>query len=292
MINKELELIIAATIRDAEAKRHEYLTVEHLLYAVLHDERGVEIIAGCGGDIGRLKKSVHKFFEEGVPKRKGDADLYPHPAVGFQRVIQKALNHVHSAEKEEADAGDLLAALFLEKGSHAVHFLHAEGITRLDVLNYISHGVSRREEALPPGGQGGEEEPSPEQEQARARDPLALFTVDLVEKAAKGEIDPLVGREIELTRTIQVLSRRRKNNIVFVGEPGVGKTAIVEGLSLHIQQGRVPEALKASRIFLLDMGGLLAGTKYRGDFEARLKAIMEKIEKIPQAILFIDEIHT
>ncbi|HET6515500.1 MAG TPA: ATP-dependent Clp protease ATP-binding subunit ClpA [Thermodesulfovibrionales bacterium] len=292
MISKELEMVIEATIRDAKARHHEYLTVEHILYAVIHDDRGIEIIANCGGMIGRIKASLERFFEENVPKSKAESEIYPQPAIGFQRVLQRALNHVRAAEKSEADAGDILAALLLEEDSHAVHFLHTEGISRLDVLNYISHGIPRT-----PHAQGEEKNDEgelsvPQNDSHQAKDPLSLFTVNLNERAAKGDIDPLVGRDLELARTMQVLSRRRKNNIVFVGEPGVGKTAIVEGLALKIFQGEVPDALKGAKIFLLDMGGMLAGTKYRGDFEARLKATIKGVEKIPGAILFIDEIHT
>jgi ATP-dependent Clp protease ATP-binding subunit ClpA len=292
MISKGLELIIEATIRDAEARGHEYLTVEHLLYAILHDEWGIEIISNCGGEIARIKSSIERFFEEKIPKRQGDSRVYPQPAIGFQRVLHRALNHVRAAEKEEVDAGDLLSSLFLEDDCHAVQFLQSEGISRLDVLNYLSHGISRLDDESPGEGDTDDEKVTAEKTLVQSRDPLTLFTVDLVEKAAKGEIDPLVGRDNELTRTIHVLSRRRKNNIVFVGEPGVGKTAIVEGLALKIHKGDVPEALKGSQVFLLDMGGVLAGTKYRGDFEARLKATLKGIEKIPGAILFIDEIHT
>ncbi len=291
MISKELELTLEATVRDAKVRNHEYLTVEHLLFALLHDEKGVEIITQCGGSVSSLKSSVERFFDENVPKRRSPAGSYPQPTVGFHRVIQRALGHVESAGKQEADAGDILASILLEEECHAAHFLGEEGITRLDVLNYISHGISKVTEDH---GQGSEEESemAGEKEQRRISDPLKLFAVDLTEKAERGEIDPLVGREGELTRTIQVLSRRRKNNIVFVGEPGVGKTAIVEGLALKIHEGRIPEALKGCRIFALDMGGLLAGTKYRGDFEARLKSTLKSIEKVPGSILFIDEIHT
>jgi ATP-dependent Clp protease ATP-binding subunit ClpA len=291
MINKELEITIEATIRDAEIRRHEYLTVEHILFAVLHDEWGIDIITNCGGDIARLKGLIEEFFEQNVPRIPDNTEAYPEPTIAFRRVFQTAVNHIRSAEKPEADAGDILSAIFQEKDSHAVHFLASEGITRLDVLNYISHGISKvvpeplREPRTDDGGQR-------ERRQELHSDPLEQFTVDLIRKAASGQIDPLVGREQELRRTIQVLCRRRKNNVVFVGEPGVGKTAIVEGLALKIHNGDVPEALKKTRIFALDMGGMLAGTKYRGDFEARLKSTIKSLEAIPNVILFIDEIHT
>ncbi|GBD97378.1 MAG TPA: ATP-dependent Clp protease ATP-binding subunit ClpA [Nitrospirae bacterium] len=291
MINKELEITIEATVRDAEARRHEYLTVEHILFAILHDEWGIEIIAACGGNVAKLKSVIESFFEEKIPKLHGNSGGYPEPTIAFRRVFQTAVNHIRSAEKPEADAGDILSAIFLEKDSHAVHSLLSEGITRLDVLNYVSHGISKAV-GEPLGETPLETKSTPGKKDIPRRDALTQFTIDLVQKAADGGIDPLVGRDNELKRTLQVLGRRRKNNVVFVGEPGVGKTAIVEGLALKIHKREVPRLLKNSRIFLLDMGGLLAGTKYRGDFEARLKSTLKTLESIPDAILFIDEIHT
>ena len=292
MLSREIENTIEETIEFARRKGHEYLTVEHILYAVLLDSWGSDIIINCGGDIKRLRKRLDQFFKEYIPRvdsKRGS--YYPRPTVAFNRVIQRAIDHVRSAEKPYADAGDILASLFFEEDSFAVYFLEDEGIERLDVLEYISHGVSKVDEFYNPD----------EEEHVRhdtgpgqhpLKDPLKAFTVDLVEKAKKGEIDPLVGRERELKRAVQVLSRRRKNNIVFVGEPGVGKTAIVEGLALKIAREEVPEQIKDTRIFALDMGALIAGTKYRGEFEARLKATIKALEKIKGAILFIDEIHT
>lgn len=285
-------MILEATIRDAEIKGHEYLTIEHILYAVLHDDWGMEIIANCGGNIQRIKTALEKFFENNISSLNKSARAHPQPTIGFQDVLQKALSHVRSAGKDEVDSGDLLAAILLKDESHAVYFLQSEGITRLDTLNYISHGISRARVKAAAEGMEEDEKTSHEKVPSKDKDPFKLFTVNLTEKAAKGEIDPLVSRDLEIKRTIQVLSRRRKNNIVFVGEPGVGKTAIVEGLARRIHEKDIPEALKDATIFLLDMGGLLAGTKYRGDFEARLKAVIKGIEKIPGAILFIDEIHT
>jgi ATP-dependent Clp protease ATP-binding subunit ClpA len=293
MIRKELELTLEATVRDAKARKHEYLTVEHILFAVLHDKHGAEIITECGGSVPKIKSALDEFFDRHIPKVSGATDSYPQPTVGFQRVLQRALNHVQSAGKEEADAGDLLASILLEEDSHGAHALQSEGITRLDVLSYISHGILNEMDEPYAAERDREETVLYEREQEKqAGDPLTLFAIDLTGKAERGDLDPLVGREAELKRTIQVLSRRRKNNIVFVGEPGVGKTALVEGLALKIHQGQVPGALKGTRIFALDMGGLLAGTKYRGDFEARLKSTIKSIEKIPGAVLFIDEIHT
>jgi ATP-dependent Clp protease ATP-binding subunit ClpA len=291
MISKELELTIQATMKDAEAHRHEYLTVEHILFALLHDDWGIEILTNCGCNVTKLKSMVENFFEKEIPKLPEDSKSFPQPTIAFTRVIRTAVSHIQSAEKKEADAGDMLSAVFLEDDSHAVHFLESEGLTRLDILNYISHRIVKEGVDSPGDSQTLADETGLTRKPQK-KDALRTFTVDLIEKAAEGGIDPLVGRERELKRTIQVLCRRRKNNVVFVGEPGVGKTAIVEGLALKIYNGEVPKTLKHARIFLLDMGGMLAGTKYRGDFEARLKSIMQGLEAIPDAILFIDEIHT
>jgi ATP-dependent Clp protease ATP-binding subunit ClpA len=291
MINKELELSIEATIREAETRRHEYLTVEHILFAVLHNDGGVDIISNCGGSVTRLKALLEDFFDKNIPRLPENLKSYPEPTVAFKRVIQTAVSHVRSAEKQETDAGDIISAIFLEKDSYAVHFLESEGITRLEVLNFISHGIPKFGDKFS-DEHIHETETAPRKKQIPKNDTLKQFTIDLVQKAADGSIDPLVGREKELKRTIQVLGRRRKNNVAFVGDPGVGKTAIVEGLALKIHKGEVPDILKDARIFSLDMGAMLAGTKYRGDFEARLKATIKSLEAIPDAILFIDEIHT
>jgi ATP-dependent Clp protease ATP-binding subunit ClpA len=291
MINKELEISIEATIRDAESRHHEYLTVEHIMFAIMHDEWGADIITNCGGNIAKLKALLEGFFETHTPKFPEDSESYPEPTIAFRRVFQTAVNHVRSSEKPEADAGDILSAIFQEKDSHAVHFLHSEGITRLDVLNYIAHGVSKTVNDLIPDS-SNKTRAIPDSKEKTKKDALTEFTINLVQRAADGDIDPLVGREKETARTIQVLSRRRKNNVIFVGEPGVGKTAIVEGLALQIHKDAVPDILKKSKILLLDMGSMLAGTKYRGDFEARLKSIISNLESVPGAILFIDEIHT
>jgi len=294
MINKELELTLEATIRDARARHHEYLTVEHILYALLHDETGIEIITQCGGDVIRLKGALDRYFSNDLPKLQQESEVFPHPTPGFQNVIQRALFHTQSASRQETDAGDLLASIFLEEESQAVYLLESEGMTRLDVLDYLSHGTVKPGQAPLMDEYPAEKEEGEGRDQGRAvqNDPLKVFTVDLTALAGSGKIDPLIGRTNELKRTIQVLCRRRKNNVVFVGEPGVGKTAIVEGLALNIYKAQVPDLLKKTRIFSLDMGALLAGTKYRGDFESRLKATIQAIENIPDAVLFIDEIHT
>ncbi|MDP2158316.1 MAG: AAA family ATPase, partial [Nitrospirota bacterium] len=249
------------------------------------------VLKNCGGNLSSIKKALADYFVGQFHKLPPKGNPYPKPTVGFQRVIQRALTHVQSSGKEEADAGDVLSAIFLEEDSHAVHILHQEGIERLDVLEYISHGMAKmREERPAPLEQ--EERDHERQKERTSDDPLRIYTVNLVEKAARNEIDPLIGRKAELERMVQVLCRRRKNNVILVGEPGVGKTAVVEGLALNIQSGVVPEALKKSSIYSLDMGALIAGTKYRGDFEARLKSTIKALERIPDAILFIDEIHT
>ena len=297
MINKELSIVLDAIIRDASKRRHEYLTAEHILYALLHDEAGIDIIIGCGGDIERLKQAIEAFYSKSIPVLPAGKRANPQPALGFQRVIERAIHHVHSAEKAEVEAGDLLAALYGEPDSFAAHYLEMEGITRLDVLNHISHGgvISRAGDYSEAQGEthGHESDDHPQApKRPVSNDPLKLYAVNLNEKAAAGEIDPLIGRQSEVERAIQVLCRRRKNNIVFVGDPGVGKTALVEGLALKIHRADVPLHLKDTRIYALDLGALLAGTKYRGDFEARLKATIRELEKMPGVILFIDEIHT
>ncbi len=300
MIKKDLEITFQGVIREAHQRHHEYLTVEHLLYAVLHDKDGRDILINCGANLSRLKANLEKFFDTHVPRLPEGSDLDPQPTQGFERVIQRALLQVQASEKGIADAGDILAAIFLEKDSHAASLLAREDITRLDILNYVAHGVTKYSsddtgDTGQPGEGGNDAQPAgeagDEDQEVRVRDPLKQFAVLLNEKAARGEIDPLVGRRREVERSIVILARRRKNNIVFVGEPGVGKTAIVEGIALRIHEGKVPPVLKEAKIYGLDMGSLLAGTKYRGDFEARLKATIKALENIPGVILFIDEIH-
>ncbi|HNV68381.1 MAG TPA: ATP-dependent Clp protease ATP-binding subunit ClpA [Candidatus Ozemobacteraceae bacterium] len=309
MINKELQLAIEAAIRDAARGHHEYVTVEHLLYAVVHDDYGRDVLHSCGGDLGRIKRKVEEYFDKQVPRFPQNSQDQPQITVGFQRVMQRAFLHVQSAGKSEANAGDVLAAIFLEDDCQARHILESEDITRLDVLNFVSHGVVKEGFPLGEDGKnalegeqiGGDEDddegeqtdfPGGEARPKPVRDPLKQFATNLLERAAAGEIDPLVGRIRELRRTIQILARRKRNNVVFVGEPGVGKTALVEGLALKIHQREVPEILLDTPIYALDMGGMLAGTKYRGEFEARLKATIKALSEKPKVILFIDEIHT
>ncbi len=304
-INAELNQIIIAGYNEAKERRHEYITPEHLLYAALYFDRGQEIISRCGGDLNRLKERLEKFFDTHVPVVDG---VEPIQSVMFQSIMERALMHCLSAEKEEVELGDVLVAMYEEKDSYAVYFLSQEGISRLELLNYISHGIAvipeeREEEAeeeeseseekpranRSPRGGDAEEEP---ENRGKSSKVLEMFTTELTDKARRGEIDPLIGREDVLERTVQVLCRRLKNNPVHVGDPGVGKTAITEGLAQLIVEGKVPKALKGYRIYALDMGSLLAGTKYRGDFEERMKKVLTELQKQDKVILFIDEIHT
>ena len=290
MINKELSATLGFAVKEAKRRRHEYVSIEHILFAILNDTTGIEIVENCGGDVDNLIDSLENFFEEKIERIPDGDDYVLQQTIGFQRVIQRAVNHARSAEKQEVAVADVLASIFLEKDSHAEYFLRREGVTRLDVLNYISHSVAKDPFTDDSGGlmRPGKEE----RDRRQKSNPLELFTLNLIELAAEGKLDPLIGREAELERTMQVLCRRRKNNPVFVGDPGVGKTAMAEGLAQKIQKGEVPDLLEDMEIFSLDLGGLLAGTKFRGDFEQRLKGVIAELQKKPKAILFIDEIHT
>jgi ATP-dependent Clp protease ATP-binding subunit ClpA len=295
MLSKELEVTLGAALQEARKRRHEYLLVEHLLYALLNDTYGVEILENCGSSTDSLRERVEKFLQEDVERVPGNAKVTIQQTPGFERMLQRAFLHVQYSGKDEVDAGDILAAIFEEEDSHAAFFLAKEGVTRLDVLNYISHGVARAameqdaDEAEYEGDGEDGEEAAPSRP---GRSALESFTVNLNHRALEGKIDPLVGRTSELRRTVRILSRRRKNNPIFVGEPGVGKTAIAEGLALHITQGRVPEVLRDVEILSLDLAGILAGTKFRGDFEQRLKAVIHELKQRENAVLYIDEIHS
>jgi ATP-dependent Clp protease ATP-binding subunit ClpA len=264
--------------------------LEHLLYALLQDKDARGAIVNCGGDLDRLRKSLEEFFGSHLETLPADLDQEPQQTIGFHRVLQRAVIHAQSAEKKEINGGNLLIAMFREPDCYAVYLLEEQGITRFDVVNYISHGISKigTAEEWP----HGEEEQAEEEKPARRANPLETFAVNLVGKAQQGTIDPLIGRDDEIERTIHVLCRRRKNNPIYVGDAGVGKTALAEGLALKIHRGEVPDALKDALIYALDMGALLAGTKFRGDFEARLKGVLAGLKKKPNSILFIDEIHT
>jgi ATP-dependent Clp protease ATP-binding subunit ClpA len=296
-INRELQLTLQSSLREAVARRHAYVTVDHLLWALLHDERGSEVLRHCGANLRRLKERLAEYFDRELERVPGDEHYQPEQTMGFQRVLQAAFHQAESAEKEEIEAGDLLAAIFQEPDSYAVQLLRSQEVSRLDVLKYVSHGVSklpprggREEERDASGGEGGA---SPwDVEEDEIPDPLQAFAADLTELAREDKLDPLIGREVELDRTIHILARRRKNNPIFVGESGVGKTAIAEGLAQRIAEGRVPDDLKGCEIFRIDLGSMLAGTRYRGDFEARFKALVAAVQERPNPIVFIDEIHT
>ncbi len=293
-ISAELNHVILAAYREAESRHHEYLTPEHVLYASLFFDRGRQIIISCGGNVDSLSKDLEEYFRTRVPVVESSK---PIQSAGFQSIMENAILHSASAEKESVEIDEILVSMLEEKESYAAHFLANQGIDRLALLTYISHGVTVFPDAGTAAEEDEEAEENPEEkaqtrEERRAARALAAYTVDLTEKARSGGIDPLIGREEILQRTIQVLSRRLKNNPIHVGEPGVGKTAITEGLAQMIVDGKVPRALRESRIYALDLGALLAGTKFRGDFEERLKKVIKELEKQEHAILFIDEIHT
>ncbi|HUP59397.1 MAG TPA: ATP-dependent Clp protease ATP-binding subunit ClpA [Thermoanaerobaculia bacterium] len=285
MIGKTLQASFEFAVNEAVSRKHEYVTLEHLLFALLHDRDVVDVIHACGGEVEMLKTQLDDFMQK-TYEQSADDEFQPTLTSMLQRVIQYAQLHAQSAGQKEVGTGQMLAALYQAEKSHAVFLLRSQGITKLDVLNYLSHGIAKNAPQHEPAFV------SPEGEEAPSRDPLKSFAVDVIARAKNGEIDPLIGRSLELERTIQILCRRRKNNPLFVGEPGVGKTAIAEGLALKIQQGDVPPVLKDAEVWSLDMGAVLAGTKYRGEFEQRLKAVIAALVEKKDAILFIDEIHT
>jgi len=295
-ISRELHFMLQAALREAVTRRHAYVTVEHLLYALIHDGRGAEVLQHAGADLPRLKVALERYFDDDLERVPGEEPFETHQTIAFHRVLQGALSHCERAEKEEVDAGDVLAAIFQEPESHAVTLLRAQEVTRLDVLQYISHGTSklsgRGEAPAGPGGDPAFDESGFGEPGELPADPLAAFSVNLAERAAAGKLDPLIGRGDEIDRIVHILARRRKNNPIFVGETGVGKTALAEGLALRIHEGRVPEDLRDAEIFSLDIGALLAGTRYRGDFEARFKAFVAAVQQRGNPVLFIDEIHT
>jgi len=290
MIAQELEVSLHMAFVEARQKRHEFITVEHLLLALLDNPSAAEVLRACAANIEELRKELIAFITEHTPTVAGTDEIDTQPTLGFQRVIQRAILHVQSSGKKEVTGANVLVAIFGEKDSHAVYFLQRQGITRLDVVNFISHGITKAPAQGSPRGEG--EQPEQEQEGQQAGGALENYTQNLNAQALMGKIDPLIGRDKELERVIQTLCRRRKNNPLLVGEAGVGKTAIAEGLARRIVEGRVPEILAHAQIYALDMGALLAGTKYRGDFEQRLKAVLKQLVDNHNAILFIDEIHT
>lgn len=287
MIAQELEVSLHMAFMDARQKRHELITVEHLLLAMIDNPTAAEVLRACGAKLEVLRTELNQYIEEHTPTVIGQDDVDTQPTLGFQRVIQRAMLHVQSSGKKEVTGANVLVAIFGEKDSHAVFFLHQQGITRLDIVNFISHGVSKVGETAKP--ESGSQEADVEAPQSGA---LEHYTLNLNAQVAAGKIDPLIGRASELERVVQTLCRRRKNNPLLVGEAGVGKTAIAEGLARRIVEKDIPDVLANAVVYSLDMGALLAGTKYRGDFEQRLKAVMKQLEEKPDAILFIDEIHT
>ena len=304
MITKELQSTILTALSEARKRRHEYLTLEHLLYSLAAEQTGSRILRACGVHVDELRVDLEKFFADKLEKLPEGIERDPEQTMGIQRVLQRAILHMHSAGKAEIDSGNVLAAMFRERDSHAIYLLEKQGCQRLDIINYLSHGIEKtpdgdedaeQELSMSAEGEAGQGEADGEGEGDEAKPKktvLQTYTVNLVEEAKAGRIDPLIGREQELLRTIQILCRRRKNNPLYVGDAGVGKTAIAEGLALKISQGEVPEVLKDALVYSLDMGGLVAGTKFRGEFEQRLKSILAALKKQKGAILFIDEIHT
>ncbi len=288
MIAQELEVSLHMAFMDARQKRHELITVEHLLLAMLDNPSAAEVLKACGSNIDSLRNELTQYIDDHTPTISGEDEVDTQPTLGFQRVIQRAMLHVQSSGKKEVNGANVLVAIYGEKDSHAVYFLHQQEVTRLDVVNFIAHGVSKLNE-------GDTHKTSPEQEndqESSANKALETYTINLNKMVLAGKIDPLIGRDSEIERVIQTLCRRRKNNPLLVGEAGVGKTAIAEGLAKRIVDKEVPSILENTTIFSLDMGTLLAGTKYRGDFEQRLKAVMKQLNEHKDAILFIDEIHT
>ncbi len=295
MLSKDLEFTLNLAFKEAREKRHEFLTVEHLLLALTDNPSALEVLKACGADLDVLRTDLEGFLDETTPLLGPDDSRETQPTLGFQRVLQRAILHVQSSGNKEVTGANVLVAIFSEQESQAVYFLHKQNISRLDAVNFISHGISKvhGEEAAPdPEQQGADDDEAAGGGEPGARKPLESFSTDLNARARQGLIDPLIGRRSEIERTVQVLCRRRKNNPLFVGDAGVGKTAIAEGLARMIVEGRVPDVLKDARIYSLDLGALVAGTKYRGDFEKRLKGLLAQIRKEKNAILFIDEIHT
>jgi len=290
IIAKELQQTLRRAFDDAAEKRFEYVTIEHLLLALLEDKKARRALVACGGDLDRIRERLEEFIDETCERIPDGQPFEPQQTLAVERVLQRAAIHAISSEMKTIDGGNVLVQIFKEKESHAVWLLSEEGVQSLDLKQYVSHGVGADgSDAIVPGADDDEDV---DEEGERRKDPLEAFCTNLNAEAEAGRIDPLIGRALELERTIQILCRRRKNNPVYVGEPGVGKTAIAEGLALHVVEKKVPEVLQGATLFALDMGALLAGTKFRGQFEERLKGVMKRLEEIPEAILFIDELHT
>ncbi len=290
MLSSELEVCLNEAFQSAREARHEFMTVEHLLLAIVATPKVEEILRGCGADAVRLGKELDEFIDQTTPRLKPDDDREVQPTLGFQRVLQRAVFHVQSSGRKEVSVANVLVAIFSEKHSHAAYLLALQDVSRLDVVNFISHGLSKPGDE--PGPQGDEPAPPEAEREADGGSALEKYATNLNRLAEEGRLDPLIGRKLEIERTIEILCRRRKNNPLYVGEAGVGKTALVEGAGRMIVADEVPEVLAESTVYSLDLGTLIAGTKYRGDFEKRLKAVLTELRKQPGAILFIDEIHT
>jgi ATP-dependent Clp protease ATP-binding subunit ClpA len=293
VLSSELEICLNEAFQGARDSRHEFMTVEHLLLAIIDTPKVREILRACGADATRLRKELKEFVDQTTPRLKQDDDREVQPTLGFQRVLQRAVFHVQSSGKKEVSVANVLVAIFSEKHSHAAYLLGLQEISRLDVVNFISHGLSKAEDRDTPARSSSEDSTQVEAERdGEGASVLEKYATNLNKLAQEGRIDPLIGRKLEIERTVEILCRRRKNNPLYVGEAGVGKTALVEGLARLIVEGKVPDVLADSTVYSLDLGSLIAGTKYRGDFEKRLKGVLSEIKKLPGAILFIDEIHT
>jgi ATP-dependent Clp protease ATP-binding subunit ClpA len=295
MFSTAVEVVLHIALREAVSRRHAYLTLEHLLYALAHDPDGERILGACGVDLGLLRRSLNRYLDDSIEQVPRGQEREPEQTVAFRRVLQAAILHVQSAQRQEAQVGDILAAILQQPKTHAAAMLAEQGVTRLDVLEYLSHGITKGHQSGPESagsddshsGLAGTGEPGP----ATSKDPLSAYCLDLTARARRGLLDPLIGRTEELQRTIEVLGRRRKNNPVFVGDAGVGKTAMAEGLAIRLLADDIQEPLKNAEVFALDTGALLAGSRFRGDFEERFKAVVKALSARPKAILFIDEIH-
>ncbi len=293
MFSPALEVILNIAFREAISRGHAYLTLEHLLYALAHDPDGERILAACGVDLPVLRRELDAYLDESIERQRRGVAKDPEQTIAFRRVLQTAILHVQSAQREEANAGDILAAMMQQPKSHAAQLLAEQGVTRLDILNYISHGITKTpQDARGDGGDAGGDAVQAEGGAATSNDPIGTYCVNLTERARQGQLDPLIGRADELQRTIEVLCRRRKNNPVFVGDPGVGKTALAEGLASRLLHDDVQGALAGAEVYSLDTGALLAGTRFRGDFEERFKAVINALSERPKPILFIDEMHS
>ncbi len=291
MLSSELELCLNEAFQSAREARHEFMTVEHLLLAIIDTPKVREVLRACGADMVRLRKELQEFIDQTTPRLKEGDEREVQPTLGFQRVLQRAVFHVQSSGKKEVTTANVLVAIFSEKHSHAAYLLSMQEVARLDVVNFISHGLSKVGEDVP-AKEKDEAGAEPQDRDSENGSALEKYATNLNKLAIDGRIDPLIGRQHEIERTVEILCRRRKNNPLYVGEAGVGKTALVEGLARLIVEGKVPDVLSDCTVYALDLGSLIAGTKYRGDFEKRLKGVLSELKKNPGAILFIDEIHT